>query len=142
MTYNCSYGAKADVAALTAAATAAVESSAMAATAASTASVPGALAATDNRLAFALTIMRFSRKDGLQASSFGSETTSSDVAAPKSRSALPRRGAAALIGADLADKKMLGFVAPMKFFAQTFVSRIRGLAAHKNRFISIYIDLS
>ena len=27
-----------------------------------------------------------------------------------------------MIGADLADKKMLGFVAPMKCFAQTFVS--------------------
>ena len=109
----------------------------MAATAASTESVAGVLVATNSALAFTLAIVLCSSKDGLQASSFGSETTSSDVAAPKSRSALPRRGAAALIGADLADKKMLGFVAPMKFFAQTFVSRIRGLAAHKNRFIII-----
>ena len=72
----------------------------MAAIASSTASAAGGvLAAT---LAFALDIVLPWRKDGLQASSFGNETTSSDVAAPKSRSALARRGATALIGADLA----------------------------------------
>ena len=56
----------------------------------------------ETRLAFTLIIALSCRKEGLQASSFGNETTSSDVAAPKSRSELASRGAAALIGADLA----------------------------------------